>query len=89
VKTHLFALGDSDVGTLQLADGREIYVTSLERTVLDCARLLRLNEAAIIGDHALRKGADLPSLEFDGKGKYSDFGPPTRCCWPNAPARTP
>ncbi|MET3933039.1 hypothetical protein [Arthrobacter sp. OAP107] len=62
VKTHLFALDDSDVSTLPLADGREIYVTSLERTVLDCARLLRLNEAAVIGDHALRKGADLPRM---------------------------
>jgi predicted transcriptional regulator of viral defense system len=62
VKTHLFALDESEVVTLQVADGREIYVTSLERTVLDCARLLRLNEAAVIGDHALRKGADLPRM---------------------------
>ncbi|MFC9350701.1 hypothetical protein [Arthrobacter sp. NPDC057013] len=61
MKTHLFALDDSEIGTLQLADGREIYV-SLERTVLDCARLLRLNEAAVIGDHALPNGADLPGM---------------------------
>ena len=62
VKTHLFALDDSEVVTLQVADRREIYATSLERTVLDCARLLPLNEAAVIGDHALRKGADLPRM---------------------------
>jgi hypothetical protein len=33
-------------------------VTSLERTVLDCARILPLEQAAVVGDHALRKGAD-------------------------------
>jgi very-short-patch-repair endonuclease len=62
VKTHLFAIDDSEVVTLQIGDGRKAYVTSLERTVLDCARLLRLSEAAVIGDHALRKGADLPRM---------------------------
>jgi len=70
VKTHLFALDDSEAVTDRLADGREIYVTGLERTVLGCARLLRLDQAAVIGDRALRKGADLPrmrrSLEQSG-----------------------
>jgi very-short-patch-repair endonuclease len=48
--------------TLKTPDGRDIQVTSLERTVLDCARILRLGAAAVIGDDALRRGADMPSM---------------------------
>jgi predicted transcriptional regulator of viral defense system/very-short-patch-repair endonuclease len=59
VRTHRLPLDPADVTVLQTADGRDIQVTSLERTVLDCARRLRLDAAAVIGDDALRKGADL------------------------------
>lgn len=62
VRTHRLPLDSSDLITLQTADGRDIQVTSLERTVLDCARILRLDAAAVIGDDALRKGADLASM---------------------------
>jgi hypothetical protein len=56
-------LGEGDVSTLWTPDGREITVTSLERTVLDCARILPLEQAAVFGDHALRKGADPDELQ--------------------------
>ncbi|GAB3521538.1 type IV toxin-antitoxin system AbiEi family antitoxin domain-containing protein [Arthrobacter monumenti] len=41
---------------LSYVDGR--WVTSLERTVVDCARVLEFRKAVIIADHALRLGAD-------------------------------
>ena len=63
VRTHRGFLGEGDVTTLWTPDGREITVTSLERTVLDCARILPLEQAAVIGDHALRKGADPGELQ--------------------------
>lgn len=62
VRTHRLPLDSPELIMLQTADGREIQVTSLERTVLDCARILRLDAATVIGDHALRKGANLASM---------------------------
>lgn len=63
VRTHRLPLDASDLIMLQTADGRDIQVTSLERTVLDCSRILRLDAAAVIGDDALQKGADLKSMK--------------------------
>ncbi|WP_434618035.1 hypothetical protein [Arthrobacter sp. A5] len=40
-----------------------IWVTSLERTVVDCARIGEFQRAVIIGDHALRKGASLQGIQ--------------------------
>ncbi len=62
VRTHRLPLADGDHVAWLLKDGRQIRVTSLERTVLDCARILPLEQAAIIGDHALQKGADLDQM---------------------------
>ena len=62
VRTHRTALDTDELTTLWTEDGREILVTSLERTVLDCARILTLEQAAVIGDHALRKGARLEEM---------------------------
>lgn len=62
VRTHRMDLEPSELATLKIADGREILATGLERTVLDCARILTLEQAAVIGDHALRKGASLNNL---------------------------
>ncbi|MDQ0677464.1 very-short-patch-repair endonuclease [Arthrobacter pascens] len=62
VRTHRAALASSELTTLWTSDGREILTTSLERTVLDCARILTLEQAAVIGDHALRKGARINSM---------------------------
>lgn len=63
VRTHQLPLTDEERISLWTVDGREIFTTSLERTVLDCARILPLDEAAVIGDHALRKGASLESMQ--------------------------
>jgi very-short-patch-repair endonuclease len=54
-------------------DGREILTTAIERTVLDCARILPIDKAAIIGDHALRKGAAMPTMR-----RLLDESPVTR-----------
>lgn len=62
VRTHRMDLQSSDLSTLWSPDGREILTTSIERTVLDCARILPLEQAAVIGDHALCKGARIESL---------------------------
>lgn len=62
VRTHRLPLEEHELASVQTSDGREILVTSLERTVLDCARILPLEQAAVIGDHALRKGATLAYL---------------------------
>ena len=62
VRTHRAALAPSELTALWTQDGREILTTSLERTVLDCARILTLEQAAVIGDHALRKGARINSM---------------------------
>ncbi|POH72362.1 hypothetical protein [Arthrobacter glacialis] len=41
----------------------QVPVTSMAQTVLDCARLFRLEPAVIIGDHAVRKGLLIPDLQ--------------------------
>ena len=73
VRTHRADLAPSELATLWTVDGREILTTSLERTVLDCARILPLEQAAVIGDHALRKGAGLDSMR-----QLLDQGPAKR-----------
>jgi very-short-patch-repair endonuclease len=62
VRTHRLAISAAQTTSLLTADGREFRVTTLERTVLDCARILGLAQAAVIGDSALRQGADLARL---------------------------
>jgi very-short-patch-repair endonuclease len=62
VRTHRLELEPSDLSTLWSPDGREILTTSIERTVLDCARILPLEKAAVIGDHALFKGARIGTM---------------------------
>lgn len=58
---------DTTIHTRALADGDVVElgrtkVTSLERTVIDCALTLPYKQALIIADHALRLGASLPKL---------------------------
>ncbi|MFD5276517.1 hypothetical protein ACFWIX_03035 [Pseudarthrobacter sp. NPDC058362] len=62
VRTHRLPLADHELASVRTTDGREVLTTSLERTVLDCARILPLDRAAVIGDHALRKGASLERM---------------------------
>ncbi|WP_186760502.1 type IV toxin-antitoxin system AbiEi family antitoxin domain-containing protein [Arthrobacter alpinus] len=54
---HHEALAVGDVRSMRLRNGQLVHVTTLERTVVDCARIGGFAEAVIIGDHALRKGA--------------------------------
>lgn len=62
VRTHRMALQPADLSTMRSPDGREILTTSIERTVLDCARILPMDQAAVIGDHALTKGARMDTM---------------------------
>ena len=62
VRTHRLPLPDNDLASLWTPDGREIQTTTIERTVLDCARILPVDKAAVIGDHALRKGASMDTM---------------------------
>jgi very-short-patch-repair endonuclease len=62
VRTHRAVLAPSELATLWTVDGREILTTTIERTVLDCARTLPLEQAAVIGDHALHKGARIEDM---------------------------
>ncbi|MDQ0768253.1 very-short-patch-repair endonuclease [Pseudarthrobacter defluvii] len=62
VRTHKLPLTQAELASLWTPDGREIFTTSPERTVLDCARILPLDNAAVIGDHALRKGASMEAM---------------------------
>ncbi|TLM84643.1 type IV toxin-antitoxin system AbiEi family antitoxin domain-containing protein [Pseudarthrobacter sp. NamE5] len=54
VRGHTRPYTDAEVTTL----GR-LRVTSLERTVVDCAMVLKYRQALILTDHALRLGASL------------------------------
>ncbi|MBG6190421.1 very-short-patch-repair endonuclease [Arthrobacter sp. CAN_A212] len=40
-----------------------LHITSLERTVVDCARILPYRQALIIADHALRLGGDRQDMQ--------------------------
>lgn len=64
VRTHRLPLRKDELVSLWTPDGREILTTSLERMVLDCARVLPLDEAAVIGDHALQKGASMELMRL-------------------------
>lgn len=59
VKLHHDSLTGEEVDHLSLRTGVRVKATTLERTVVDCARVGGFAEAVIIGDHALRKGARL------------------------------
>jgi very-short-patch-repair endonuclease len=54
VRGHTRPYADAEAITL-----RRLRVTSLERTVVDCALMLEYRQALVLVDHALRLGADL------------------------------
>jgi very-short-patch-repair endonuclease len=54
---HRGNVANGDIQPLRLRSGHVVQVTTLERTVVDCARAGGFAEAVVIGDHALRKGA--------------------------------
>ncbi|WP_162182029.1 hypothetical protein [Arthrobacter sp. PAMC 25486] len=59
VKSHHDVLDDAELEPLTLQNGSNVLATTLERTVVDCARVGGFAEAVIIGDHALASGARL------------------------------
>lgn len=62
VVAHHEELAVSDSQAIKLRNGRAVLVTTLERTVVDCARLGNFVQAVVIGDHALRNGALLEAM---------------------------
>lgn len=71
-RTYNQRLPPNGVVSLPGPRAEKYTVTSPERTVLDCARTLELHRAVIIGDHALREGADAEVIasalaELDGQ----------------------
>lgn len=58
VRGHTRPFDETDVVTIG-----NLRVTSLERTVVDCATLLNYKQALVIMDHALRLGADRALLQ--------------------------
>ncbi len=63
VSQHREVLAPGDVQELHLRSGPYVRVTSLERTVIDCARTGQFAQAVVIGDHALRAGARREVME--------------------------
>ncbi|NYE94359.1 putative transcriptional regulator of viral defense system [Psychromicrobium silvestre] len=59
VTVHRYSIPGRQECLVQNELGQEFRVTSLERTATDCARLLGFEQAVVLGDHALQKGADL------------------------------
>ena len=62
VSCHQLELDKSEVVFLTLGESRRLKCTSMERTVVDCARFGAFEPAVIVGDNALYKGASLPLM---------------------------
>lgn len=63
VVVHHMALGPDDLVQKYVPGVGTVTITSLARTVLDCARVAPLDLAAVIGDSALHRGLKLAELE--------------------------
>ncbi|GHG58668.1 hypothetical protein GCM10012320_32440 [Sinomonas cellulolyticus] len=61
VVAHRQPVGSEDLVQV-LRRGRTLRLTSINRTVADCARVLDVERAAVIGDHALRRGASVRGI---------------------------
>lgn len=73
VRCHTRPVTDRDVTVVN-----GLQVTSLERTVTDCAMMLNYRQALIVTDHALRLGADPSALQsmaddLDGRSGIRTF----------------
>ncbi|KHL03942.1 hypothetical protein [Sinomonas humi] len=67
VRIHSAILADDDRSTI-----RGLPATSLDRTLVDCARILRRGQAQIVMDHGVRLGADpsrITDLLAEAQGK--------------------
>jgi hypothetical protein len=63
VVVHHMALGPDDLVQKYVPGVGTVTITSLARTVLDCARVAPSDLAAVIGDSALHRGLKLAELE--------------------------
>lgn len=73
VAAHAGCLVPDEIVQVQTPWQRPAQTTSLERTVVDCARTLDFERAVVIADHALRLGADPGKMQ-----DYLDNGRITR-----------
>lgn len=73
VIAHGGLLEQWEIVELQASWPRPVRVTSIERTVIDCARTMDLEQAVVVADQALRRGADQQMLQ-----DYVDSGRITR-----------
>jgi predicted transcriptional regulator of viral defense system len=73
VAAHAGGLVPDEIVEVQTPWQRPVRTTSLERTVVDCARTLDFERAVVIADHALRLGADPRKMQ-----DYLDNGRITR-----------
>lgn len=62
VALHQQSLDAENVVMVRIGPVR-VPMTSMAQTVLDCARIFRLEQSVIIGDHAVRKGLTVPELQ--------------------------
>ena len=62
VVRHREVLDPIELRKVRIRSGQVVAVTSLERTVIDCACFGAFEQAVIIGDSALRKGARLAAM---------------------------
>jgi hypothetical protein len=60
--THQLSLAPAELQVV-LRRGRRLRVTTLLRTAADCLRILPFEQAAVVGDSALRLGLDLSDLK--------------------------
>ncbi|GAB3281654.1 hypothetical protein GCM10027449_22890 [Sinomonas notoginsengisoli] len=61
VAPHRQPLGEEDVVSV-IRNGRRLCLTSAARTIADCARVLDLERAAVIGDSGLRLGVSIADI---------------------------
>lgn len=62
VVVHRTPAGSGDTVGARTRDGRPVLATAPVRTVIDCARILAPEPAAVIGDSALRSGVSIEQL---------------------------
>ncbi|MCM0618425.1 hypothetical protein EU811_05995 [Arthrobacter sp. TS-15] len=72
VVAHGGPLNPEEITEVPAPWGGRVRVTSLERTVIDCARTLAFEAAVVIADQALRRGADPGILQhFPDSGRIT------------------
>ena len=62
VRAHREKVAAAERQVVEPRQGLQVLATTLERTVVDCARRYGFAEAVVIGDHALRTGASLETM---------------------------